>query len=124
VLSLRYDRPGGRRAARRVVRLERTETVLADGNRGRVVSRTAQGTREREDGESGGLRQRSFESSGHVVFLSARITRSDWTGRKENARCQKDTRDARPFSSCLTWLQYAANHHEEQLCRYYREIAG
>src|SRR6476660_9243913 len=27
--------------------------------------------------------------------------------RKKNARCQKDTRDARLFSSCLTWPQYA-----------------
>src|SRR4051794_230543 len=30
----------------------------------------------------------------------------------KSARCQKDTRDARLFSICLTWLQYAANHHE------------
>ena len=33
----------------------------------------------------------------------------------KSARCQKDTRDARLFSICLTWLQYAANDHELRL---------
>ena len=109
------------RALRGVDRLERAQALVADGHWGqdRIARHTPQCSRGEPGGphpldrgrRCGAGERLTVGAAGIGIILPPATPEVWWPGPKGSARCQKDTRDARPFSNCLTWLQYAANHH-------------